>query len=81
MLPALGVDHTEMEVHVTVGVQSPDAVDCEALKAGLPRGKVRVKAVIGGLDIKNPDNGEVSVVATAAVEAFLDPKRMQDRVG
>ena len=79
MLPALGIDHTDMQVQVTVGVQDPNAVDCDALKTGLPRGTVTVKAVVGGLDIKNPDTGEVSVVATAAVEAFLDPERVRDR--
>ncbi|MDA8585144.1 Lin0512 family protein [Rhodobacteraceae bacterium] len=71
MLPTLGIDHTDMDVRVTVGVQDPDAVDCAALKAGLPRGSVTVVAVMGGLNVTNPDTGEVSVVATAAVEAFL----------
>jgi len=79
MLPALGIDHSEMRVNVTVGVQNPEAVDCDALKAGLPRGSVSVKAVTGGLDIKNPDTDDVSVVATAAVEAFLDPKQVQSQ--
>ena len=73
MLGALGVDHTEMRVQVTVGVQKPQAVDTEALKAGLPRGKATVRAVPGGLNVTNPDTGEVSIVATAAVEAFLPP--------
>ncbi len=72
MLPALGIDHAEMQVQVTVGVQNPEALDIKALEAGLPRGSVTIKAVEGGLNITNPDTGEVSVVATAAVEAFLD---------
>jgi uncharacterized protein (TIGR02058 family) len=72
MLPALGIDPAEMQVQVTVGVGDPSAVDVEALKAGLPRGTVTVKAVAGGLNVTNPDTGEVSVVATAAVEAMLD---------
>ena len=71
MLPALGTDHAEMQVQVTVGVGEPQAVDVEALKAGLPRGTVSVTAVEGGLNVTNPDTGEVSIVATAAVEAFL----------
>ena len=71
MLPALGIDPAQMQVQVTVGVGDPAAVDVEALKAGLPRGTVTVKAVEGGLTINNPDTGEISVVATAAVEAFL----------
>lgn len=73
LFPALGLDHSAMEVRVTVAAQNPDAVDTEALRAGLPRGKVTVTATHGGLDITNPDSGEVTVIATAAVEAFLSP--------
>ena len=68
---ALNIDHKEMQVQVTVGVQKPDAVDLKTVTTGLPRGNVKVRAVEGGLDITNPDTGEVTVVATAAVEAFL----------
>lgn len=80
MLGALNIDHCEMRVDVTVGVQAPDGVDAEALKAGLPRGTVTVKVVHGGLDVTNPDSGEVNVVATAAVEAFLPPELVRARV-
>lgn len=68
---ALGLDHTAMRVQVSVGVQQPGMVDIEALKSGLPRGRVSVTATHGGLDITNPDTGEVTVIASAAVEAFL----------
>ncbi|WP_425099504.1 Lin0512 family protein [Tropicibacter sp. S64] len=71
---ALGLPHDQMEVRVTVGVQQPDRLDCAALAAALPRGKATVTAVQGGLDITNPDSGEVTVIAQAAVEAFL-PKQ------
>ena len=73
MLPTLGIDHTEMTVNVTIGVQDPDAINTQTLTKGLPRGKVSIQATHGGLDITNPDTGEVTVIATAAVEAFLDP--------
>ena len=73
MFEALGLDHEQMRVQVTVGVQAPDQVDCAALTAGLPRGQVEVRAVHGGLDVTNPDSGAVTVIASAAVEAFLDP--------
>lgn len=79
LFPALGLDHSAMEVRVTVAVQQPDAVDTEALKAGLPRGRVSVTATHGGLDITNPDTGDVTVIATAAVEAFLDPGTVRAR--
>ena len=68
---ALGLDHDAMQVRVTVAVQDPDAVDCAALVARLPRGRATVSAVHGGLNVTNPDSGAVTVIAQAAVEAFL----------
>ena len=66
--------HDQMRVAVTIGVAEPDQVDCTALAERLPRGRAEVKAVKGGLDVTNPDSGNVLVIATAAVEAFL-PKQ------
>jgi uncharacterized protein (TIGR02058 family) len=71
MFEAVGISHAEMEVRVTIGVQNPDAVDCAALAEKLPRGLATVTATHGGLNVTNPDNGNVLVIATAAVEAFL----------
>lgn len=68
---AVGLSHDQMRVQVTVGVQEPEAVDCEALATKLPRGRVTVRAVMGGLNVPNPDTGGVIVIASAAVEAFL----------
>lgn len=72
---ALGIPHDEMWVRVTIGVQKPDAVDCTVLTGLLPRGQADVRAVPGGLDVTNPDTGEVTVIAQAAIEAFLPPQR------
>ncbi|MDD9920759.1 MAG: Lin0512 family protein [Boseongicola sp.] len=74
MFDAIGVSHDEMRVDVTVGVQNPEAVDCDALIDGLPRGRASVRAVLGGLNVTNPDTGKTIVIASAAVEAFL-PKQ------
>lgn len=71
MFDALDLDHAQMRVQVTVGVQEPDKVDIETLTAKLPRGTATVTAVFGGLNVTNPDNGNVLVIASAAVEAFL----------
>lgn len=71
LFEATGVSHDDMRVQVTIGVQDPDAVDCAALVEKLPRGRARVTAVKGGLNVTNPDNGNVIVIASAAVEAFL----------
>ena len=68
---AIGLGHEAMRVQVTVGVQEPDRVDCDALARTLPRGRATVRAVEGGLNVTNPDTGEVTVIAQAAVEAFL----------
>ncbi|WP_170376566.1 Lin0512 family protein [Ruegeria atlantica] len=67
----LGVDHTEMRVSVTIGVQNPDKVDCDLVAADLPRGRAEVRAVKGGLDIDDAQAGTKHIVATAAVEAYL----------
>ena len=72
---ALGLEHDQMRVQVTVGVQDPGAVDCAALAASLPRGRADVKAVFGGLNVTNPETGEISVIAQAAIEAFLPPQK------
>ena len=74
LFEATGLSHDAMRVEVTVGVQDPGAVDCDALVSKLPRGRAHVRAVKGGLNVVNPDNGNVIVVAAASVEAFL-PKQ------
>ncbi len=74
MIKTLGIDHTQMQVKVTIGVAEPDKLDTEALATRLPRGTATVTAVKGGHNVHNPDLDEVNIVATAAVEAFL-PKQ------
>lgn len=69
-----GLDHSEMRVRVTVGVQVPEAVDCAQLAEGLPRGVAQCEAVFGGMNVTHPGTGNVTVIATAAVEAFLPPQ-------
>jgi uncharacterized protein (TIGR02058 family) len=66
-----GIAFAQMRVQVTVGVQDPEALDLDALAEGLPRGRATVKAVKGGQNVTNPESGEILVIATAAVEAFL----------
>lgn len=74
MFEAIDLPHDAMRVQVTVGVQAPDQVDCAALADHLPRGRATVTAVLGGLNVTNPDTGKTLVIASAAVEAFL-PKQ------
>ena len=69
---SLGYDHRDMLVKVTIGVQAPDLVDIDRVCAELPRGAPAVKIVKGGLDAHDVENDNVSVIATAAIEAFLE---------
>jgi uncharacterized protein (TIGR02058 family) len=64
---SLGVDKKTLDVEVTIGVQRPERVDIEKVKASLPVGNVTVKAVKGGLDIADPDNNDPAVIASAAI--------------
>ena len=73
MIRSLGIDaRTQMFVEVTVGVQQPDRVDTEAVKASLPHGIVTVKAVKGGLDVIDRERGDNAVIANAAVAVRLE---------
>jgi uncharacterized protein (TIGR02058 family) len=67
-----GLGHEEMRVNVTVGVQEPDKLDLDALTAKLPRGRAKVTAVEGGLNV--PTGQDTIVIAQASIEAFLPPQ-------
>lgn len=67
----LGYDTQDMRVQVTIGVQRPDLVDAEVVRAELPRGRPEVKVVFGGLDVHHAEQDMLHVVATAAIEAWL----------
>lgn len=73
MIRTLKVDpKTGMFVDVTIGVQQPDKVDAEKVRASLPYGVVTVKVVKGGLDIADPDHNDPAVIASAAVAVRLE---------
>ncbi len=73
MLRSLNVDpKTAMRVDVTIGVQRPNAVDCNAVAATLPVGQVTVRAEHGGLDVNDPDHDDPAVIASAAIAVSLD---------
>lgn len=55
----------DLRVKITIGVQEPDQVDANALKALLPVGEVSVHVKRGGL------NSGDAIIAQAAIEAFL----------
>jgi uncharacterized protein (TIGR02058 family) len=69
---ALKIDAEDMHVTVTVGVQQPDKVDASAVKAVLPHGRITVKVVKGGLDVPDPENNDLAVIASAAVAVHIE---------
>ncbi|WP_323001014.1 Lin0512 family protein [Denitromonas sp.] len=68
---SLDIDHRDMRVQVTIGVQEPGKVNTDLVADTLPRGYAEVKAVKGGLNVHDPEQGTTHVIATAAVEAFV----------
>jgi uncharacterized protein (TIGR02058 family) len=71
MLRALQVPPADMVVAVTIGVQRPERVDLDRVKASLPYGQVTARAVKGGLDILDPAKDDPAVVASAAIVVSL----------
>ena len=72
LIRTLGIDPKTIKVDVTIGVQAPDRVDAERVKAALPVGAVTVTVVKGGLDVADEEIGDVAVIASAAVAVSLD---------
>ena len=72
MVRSLGADWKDVRVEITIGVQEPEAVDREAVKAALPSGNVTVNVVKGGLDIPDEEAGDAAVIATAGIVVRLD---------
>src|SRR5579859_1877760 len=67
-----GLDSRSMQVEVTIGVQRPDKVDAEKVKASLPHGTVTVKVVKGGLDVPDETSSDIAVIASAAVAVRME---------
>ena len=72
LLRTLALDAAQMRVEVTIGVQRPERVDAAAVAATLPHGEVTVRVVKGGLDLVDPETGDIAVIASAAVAVRLD---------
>ena len=71
-LRSLEIDPADMHVTVTIGVQEPQSVDAEQVKAKLPHGQITVRVVKGGLDVPDPEGDDLTVIASAAVEVRID---------
>lgn len=71
MLRALRVEPKSMIVEVTIGVQRPERVDAERVRASLPHGQVTVRVARGGLDVPDPERDDPAVIASAAIAVSL----------
>ena len=72
LIRSLGIDAKTMQVEVTIGVQRPERVDAERVKAALPHGQVTVRLVKGGLDVPDDEARDAAIIASAAVTVRLD---------
>lgn len=75
---AFGFEKSDMLIDVEIGVQQPDAVDADEVKAVLPYGNGGVRVVTGGLDIPKPDGKGVTILANAAIIISFDMERQDD---
>lgn len=74
-----GFTKEDMAITLDVGVQKPEAVDREALKAIFPYGQVTVNVVRGGLDVPRPAGqegaGHPTIMANVALRVGFDMER------
>jgi uncharacterized protein (TIGR02058 family) len=69
---SLQIAKDKLDVEVTLGVQRPERVDLEKVKASMPVGNVTVKAIRGGLDVADPENNDTAVIASAAIAVRIE---------
>ena len=77
LIRSLGLDSKTMQVEVTIGVQQPDKIDRNKVKAALPHGEVTVKVVKGGLDVPDDTSNDIAVIASAAVAVRIELPQAQ----
>ena len=77
LFKSLHLDHEKMVVNVTIGVQDPKAVDKDVVAEKLPRGRAVVTVVHGGQNVADVENGTLSVIASAAIEACYPEALLQ----
>ncbi|UWR02931.1 Lin0512 family protein [Ruegeria conchae] len=77
MAELFGFPKEAMIIDAEIGVQQPDQVDTEALKAVFPYGQPRITVTQGGLDIEKPHIEGRTVIANAAIIVSFDMEPAQ----
>ncbi len=72
LFKSMGLKHDDMQVEVTVATQKPELIDSTVIAAQIPFGSVKVNTVKGGLNVEDPVQATVTVIATAAIAARID---------
>lgn len=71
-----GFDKTDMQITLDVGVQKPEEVDADVLRAVFPYGEVTVNVQRGGLDVPRPDgDGHPTIMANVALSVGFEMER------
>ncbi|WP_238933020.1 Lin0512 family protein [Sulfitobacter mediterraneus] len=71
-----GFDKTDMQITLDVGVQKPEEVDADVLRAVFPYGEVTVNVQRGGLDVPRPDgDGHRTIMANVALSVGFEMER------
>lgn len=71
-----GLEKTDMQIRVDVGVQNPGAVDVTALAEIFPYGQTTFHLSEGGLDIPRPEGtGNPTIIANVALSVSFDMER------
>ncbi len=71
-LRSLEIDPADMRVMLTIGVQVPDRVDKDAVRSRFPHGQINVKTVKGGLNVPDATGNDITVIASAGIEVYID---------
>lgn len=77
MAELFGFPKEAMIIDAEIGVQQPEKVDIEALKAVFPYGQPNIKVTQGGLDVDKPHTKGNTVIANAAVVVSFDMEPAQ----
>ncbi len=72
MAELFGFPKEAMIIDAEIGVQQPDRVDSQALKAIFPYGQPNITVTHGGLDIDKPHFEGRTVIANAAIVVSFD---------